>query len=346
MKLRTKILIIFYWTIFVSNSLANPIIVSYLNEIEVNSSGWIIEIMPQSLILDNCYLVSTTDTAYFKSGINWNQDYLIITEDSLLSPLYMNPLGDVIYLCGEYGPIDGIRFGNVSAPMISAPLGGLSICRYNDFDEYFLYLDSSPTLGSANDTTNGMGKIEGWVEDTLGNPIEGVDVIYNYDEGVGSTIYPVYVTSDSNGYFRFRDYAKLEHLEFEKENFQTKYLTIQNWPDSTVSITATIDSILSSIKEQGIAKSNFQLYPNFPNPFNPTTTISYQLAKGSEIELIIYNLLGQKIRTLVNARQPLGFHQVEWDGHDEMGVEVTSGIYFYRLKAGEFVANKKMILLK
>lgn len=95
------------------------------------------------------------------------------------------------------------------------------------------------------------------------------------------------------------------------------------------------------------APRRFRLYQNYPNPFNPTTTISWQLALGSEVELTIYNLLGQKIRTLVNSRKSAGTYQVQWDGRNSAGHQVVSGVYVYRLNAGNrFVQTRKMLLLR
>lgn len=80
---------------------------------------------------------------------------------------------------------------------------------------------------------------------------------------------------------------------------------------------------------------------NYPNPFNPTTTISYQLPAISHVELSIYNLLGQKVATLVSERQPAGFYNVHWDASG-----MASGVYLYKIEAGEFVETKKLILMK
>lgn len=93
--------------------------------------------------------------------------------------------------------------------------------------------------------------------------------------------------------------------------------------------------------------NEYHLLQNSPNPFNPTTTISYQLPVGGKAELSIFNLLGQQIRTIVNSDQPVGEHQVQWDGRDDLGKQVSSGIYFYKLKAGnDFSETKKMILVR
>ena len=90
----------------------------------------------------------------------------------------------------------------------------------------------------------------------------------------------------------------------------------------------------------------FSLYANYPNPFNPTTTISYELSVTSHIELTIYNQLGQEIRTLVSRQQQANYYQIQWDGRDNAGKQVVSGIYVYRLTGDSFSQSRKMVLLK
>jgi type IX secretion system substrate protein/proprotein convertase P-domain-containing protein len=85
---------------------------------------------------------------------------------------------------------------------------------------------------------------------------------------------------------------------------------------------------------------------NYPNPFNPTTTISYSLNSDSDVTLEIYNIKGQLVRTLVNNSVNAGPQEVLWNGHDDNRNIVTSGVYFYKLNAGEYTSTKKMILLK
>lgn len=92
--------------------------------------------------------------------------------------------------------------------------------------------------------------------------------------------------------------------------------------------------------------NHFALNHNYPNPFNMETEISYQLAADSEIRLAIYNALGQKVRTLAEQFQSVGSYSIRWNGRNDAGLDLTSGIYFYRLEAGQFSAIRKMILLK
>ncbi len=91
---------------------------------------------------------------------------------------------------------------------------------------------------------------------------------------------------------------------------------------------------------------DFTLYQNYPNPFNPTTIIKYNLPKKSKVILRIYNLLGQEVRTLVNKIQTPGLKSIVWDGKNNFRQRVSSGIYIYRLQAGNEIQNMKMLLLK
>ncbi len=90
----------------------------------------------------------------------------------------------------------------------------------------------------------------------------------------------------------------------------------------------------------------FILHQNFPNPFNPITTLSYDLPKDSEVRLAIFDVLGNEVSTLVSSNQKTGFKSVQWDATDSMGRPVSAGIYLYQIQAGEFVQTKKMVLLK
>ncbi|KAB2878443.1 T9SS type A sorting domain-containing protein [bacterium] len=92
--------------------------------------------------------------------------------------------------------------------------------------------------------------------------------------------------------------------------------------------------------------SSIFLYSNYPNPFNPETTIKYDLDRETVVSLKIYNLLGQEVRHLFHGKQGAGQQKVVWDGRDERGNELASGIYIYRLDAGKVSKTKKMILVK
>jgi hypothetical protein len=88
------------------------------------------------------------------------------------------------------------------------------------------------------------------------------------------------------------------------------------------------------------------LQGNYPNPFNPTTEISFSLQQSGICFLDIYNVKGEKVTTLVEQQLDAGTHTATWNGTDSVGKPVSSGVYFYRMKAGNYTASKKMILMK
>ena len=106
-------------------------------------------------------------------------------------------------------------------------------------------------------------------------------------------------------------------------------------------------AVVAGVLELQSTPREFALHQNFPNPFNPDTTIKYDLAESADVTLQIYNVLGQVVRTLVGSEaQNAGRYQIRWSGMDDRGVSVSSGIYFYRISAGEFQNVRKLMLLK
>jgi len=91
---------------------------------------------------------------------------------------------------------------------------------------------------------------------------------------------------------------------------------------------------------------SFWLGDNYPNPFNAATVIPYQLPQEARVRLVVYNVLGQPVRTLVDQRQPAGEHRVVWDGLDEGGRPAASGVYFYRLSAAEYLRTRRLALIR
>jgi len=92
--------------------------------------------------------------------------------------------------------------------------------------------------------------------------------------------------------------------------------------------------------------TSFNLYQNYPNPFNPRTTIVYDVVEETKVELNVYNILGQKVNTLINEVQSFGRKSIIWDGTNNSGKSVSSGVYIYSIKIGNWVKSKKMILLR
>jgi hypothetical protein len=102
----------------------------------------------------------------------------------------------------------------------------------------------------------------------------------------------------------------------------------------------------ATIDKQAALPTKYALHQNYPNPFNATTTIIYELPQATHLTIEIFNVLGQKVVTLRDGQEPAGVHSIAWDGADESGTTVSSGVYLYRLTTDKFVSEKKMMLLK
>ncbi len=136
-------------------------------------------------------------------------------------------------------------------------------------------------------------------------------------------------------------------------------LVLRRWNAGTITVTASTPDFVTTaagmhavvltgtptgIGDRG--RSPFALDQNVPNPFNPTTTITFSLPSAAMTELSIYDVAGRCLATLISRNMPAGRASVQWDGDDDVGNRVASGVYFYRLRAGENVETRKMVLLK
>ncbi|MDP7436949.1 MAG: Ig-like domain-containing protein [Candidatus Marinimicrobia bacterium] len=117
-------------------------------------------------------------------------------------------------------------------------------------------------------------------------------------------------------------------------------------PPSNGPFTMTIKENVLSLNANRQLPSAFNLQQNYPNPFNPVTSINYQLASDTHVTLTVYDIMGQKIRTVVSEDQSAGFRSVVWNGKDNYNNPVSSGVYFYRLHAGNYIQTRKMILMR
>ena len=127
----------------------------------------------------------------------------------------------------------------------------------------------------------------------------------------------------------------------------TAYVIIlTNDPSLPMADVLVIRDLITGIGDQATLPTTYDIAQNYPNPFNPTTTIKYQLPQVTDVKLVIYNVLGQRVRTLVNNRMEAGYHSVVWDGLNQQGSTVASGVYIYHFEAGDFQKTMKLMLLK
>lgn len=109
--------------------------------------------------------------------------------------------------------------------------------------------------------------------------------------------------------------------------------------------------VLDTAKPENIGKPKniplkYELYQNYPNPFNPSTTIKYDLKNDGKVSLVIYDIIGREVIKLVDWNEEAGYKSVTWDGRNKMGNQISSGVYFYTLRTGDFVKTVKMVFVK
>ena len=92
--------------------------------------------------------------------------------------------------------------------------------------------------------------------------------------------------------------------------------------------------------------AKYALHQNYPNPFNPITTLRYELPENGLVNIIIYDMLGKQVKTLINQTQDAGYRSIIWDATNDYGKPVSAGIYLYQIQAGKYMQTKKMVLLK
>jgi len=279
---------------------------------------------------------------YYESEAGWRSLYFISEDEGWVVGLgkYVGGVGCLSaahYTNGEWHPIFlpyeaewfvdvyFISPGNgwaTAAPGCSGPEAALT-WHYNG-------TDWNPVENPAPDDSYGIGGIyfvdenDGW---TVGTRSTSDGFIMHFDgtswslaeSKIGGCLYDVYFINSDNGW-------AVGSLG-----------TILKYQDGT--------GVKNGKKRSSNSPENYTLSQNYPNPFNSTTTISYSIAKPAETKLEIFDLQGQQIRVLLNGMKPAGFYSLTWDGSDNEGKPVSSGVYLYQLRAGNLTRTNKCILI-
>ena len=200
------------------------------------------------------------------------------------------------------------------------------------------------------------GTVSGRVNGSSIGSASGAGLLFRHTGGIG--------LGAMNGGARFHDQRR-NGDGFEYEGFISEMLYFDRVLDASETsnmeayFNAKYSGGSSSANNNGASESDeyqafsndvnpneFSLEANYPNPFNPTTQFEYQIPKSASVNVVIYNMLGQVVRVLVNNHQEAGRYTVQWDGRDNAGISVASGSYLYRIQAGTHVQTRTMLLLK
>jgi hypothetical protein len=143
--------------------------------------------------------------------------------------------------------------------------------------------------------------------------------------------------------------VEINPIEMQNPNHSLTYYwnDFSNGPPEVRSVHPEVESGQVFYANPEIAiPTRFALHQNSPNPFNPSTKVAYDVPTAGNVEITVFNVLGQRVTNLVNGYQDAGSYEVIWDGKDDTGDPVASGVYFYRIKTEQFNDTKKMLLLK
>jgi hypothetical protein len=137
-----------------------------------------------------------------------------------------------------------------------------------------------------------------------------------------------------------------EPLALEEDDFGLAFADVLTLPTAEGPSRAL--NLRNMAFEKTVTQTSFKnrLIQNYPNPFNPTTTIAFSIAKDSDVKLVVYDVAGARVRTLADGHRVANNYRLAWDGKNDAGESVASGVYFYRLTAGSFTTTKKMVLLR
>ncbi len=208
------------------------------------------------------------------------------------------------------------------------------------------FWDSDPNSGVSID--NLPPQIPGGVTAGVGETANQVEITWDAANIEPIQYYTIYRSVDGGAFEQLAYSAEPGFVDNLAALGSYEYaVSATDWGDneSLKSAGATY-TFLSIVDGMGIP-DEFALRANYPNPFNPSTTIGYQLPEAGRVNLVVYDLTGNVVSTLVNESQPAGYYQTVWNGRDRRGAPVATGVYFYRLQAGaEFVKTHKMVLMK
>jgi photosystem II stability/assembly factor-like uncharacterized protein len=284
-------------------------------------------------------LFKTTD-----AGATWADKHVDHPDPSvsLFSFKFLDSDPNIGFACGYHGLLIRTEDGGDSWDLMTSDVPGTNDPSGPIFHSLDFYGNKGLLVGPS--------KILGY-EDPTTYPSPQNLLVDNY----GFATWEEPLTDELTGYNVYLD----DEFEIYTANLEYQFVDLVNgnlytagvssvYDDSGESEIIEVDFIYDPVgTDTNLIPLSTSLHRNYPNPFNPTTTISYSLLQEEMIDISIYNVKGEKIRTIIDEFTPVGNHKVIWNGDDESGKVVSSGVYFYKISTGSgYTSSKKMILLK
>ena len=345
-----------------------------VNNTMANSNSFFVD-MSRLQIANYANIDHNTIVSTVKYPLHWHYQ----TDARYTNNLFYNAsaYGETVLDAASQDP-DGLVYGLVSVDTLGSPdLGAEADRNFLISNNAWSYGEKVKAYWNARDTVNAMPWMNSRTEAMFANDTDwpGLVAENNINSAVNFTLFPdrtdamlAYMegvrdntpVADPNwGYYPSGIIFKIDWPLKDVEDLS--YATTDpaytagtggfpigdlNWFPAKK---AEWEGTLSSVGYSGgrAIPTDFELDQNYPNPFNPQTTISYKLNKAAQVKVIIYNMLGQVVHTLVDAKQSAGTHSVIWNSRDSRGQQVTSGVYFYKLETADGISlTQKMVLMK
>lgn len=291
------------------------------------------------------YKANMQNNEFFNSGTLFLQDdtdpfnifiTIIYSKGAYVLHMLRGVLGDSVFFdcLSQYAGDPQFRYGHAITEDFQNVCENVSGVDLDFFFQQWVYDEYYPSYefsvsqnGSTFRTTVGIQQTQG----NLGRrPVFEMPIQLRFNFTDGSDTLVTAWNDQQQQSFQFDFTKQISSTDFDPDKW----------------ILRTVQQVVTVVHELPGIPERFDLLQNYPNPFNPETVISYQLPEISDVELNIYNVLGQKVYTFTKAQRPAGYYHVTWDGKDRFGNTVGSGIYIYKIQAGEFVKNRKMVLVK
>jgi len=270
---------------------------------------------------------------------------------SVTSPFVVNPALDYVTMTATDAMGNSSEFSRCFRPIVADPDSvDITVDKLADRDTVMVGDTIVYTITVTNDGPEDSDGVT--MLDTLPGAVQYVD--YQFTAGTGSCSENNGVLTCGLGAMPVTDIRVIQVTVVAQNPAATKNWARAEGTDVELDIGDNVDTADVQIDAatgveptgEGSLPTSYALSENYPNPFNPSTTIEFALPEAGHVELTVFNLLGQRVRTLANQTLAAGTYRVEWDGRDHSGSPVASGVYFYRLRADSFLEAKKMVLLK
>jgi len=321
---------------------------------------------PKFMALNNWYILHNKENPGPQYNLTVNKGsgsgsyyagmYVIIKAQTDTSGLIFDKwIGDTNFVADIYDAVTVVTLKDVSVEISATYKKPDKTTRFEAEDADMYGVNTS----SSREGYSGTGYVDGSTFDQDGDKIiftvnaetaGSYNLRIGYGGFYGDKHQYIYVNGEQIAYFQFPETNEWATIDFGSINLLEGSNTVSivkswGWMDIDF-IELDGDGITSVMEKKSRRIVSYRLYNNYPNPFNPQTRICYQIPHKSLVTLKIYDLLGREIKTLVNKEQNEGLYDIKWNGENLFGQSVSSGVYLFRLKVGDYCESKKMTLLR